>query len=47
MFENAVYNCTGVTATLMCNGMCMCGVFLLPNSIAVLNSGKGVNHKRS
>ena len=47
MGKAAVYSCMDATITLMCNDMCMCGIFVLPNSIAVLNSGKGVNHKRS
>lgn len=45
MIRAARYNNMGTTMTLMCTGMCMCGLFVLPNSIAFMKSGNGVGAK--
>lgn len=45
MGKAARYNYTGTTITLMCTGMCMCGVFVLPNLIACIVSGTGVDKR--
>lgn len=45
MIRAAHYNSMDTTMTLMCTGMCMCGLFVLPNLIAFMKSGTGVGAK--